>query len=417
MADISHDIIIAGGGITGSTLALALAAQGYRPALIDRQLNDYREATGDEPASLRVSTIYAGELNALQRLGVRCANEAPDRQGGDFQRMHIWESGTRAAITFDGATIGQNRLGSVIENRLLIGALLQRLQAAECDLITASIKEIAWSETAVSATLDNGQTLSTPLLVAADGTESFIRRRAALDIVRRDYHQDAIVATVKPARGHQQTAWQKFLPGGPVALLPLANGYCSIVWSTDPDHADHLLNLSNKEFCQQLGAATDTRLGIITETSPRSRFPLFRQQARRYIGNRVALVGDAAHRIHPLAGMGANLGITDALALAELLQGPVQDPGSPAILNPYQRWRLSEVNAYIAAQEALRDCYRWDTRMTAGVRGAGVALLNRSTLVKPELLLRSIGLSGHQPALMRPFSAPAAADPHTGRTS
>jgi len=149
----------------------------------------------------------------------------------------------------------------------------------------------------------------------------------------------------------------------------------------------------------------DGKLGVITDSSARFSFPLFQQQARRYVGNRIALIGDAAHRIHPLAGMGANLGIADALTLAELLADQTGDPGSPELLNRYDRWRRSEVNAYMTAQEMLRSCYRWSVRPATDVRGLGVSMLNKSVIVKPELLLRTIGLTGNLPRLMQPMTS------------
>jgi len=403
-----YDIIIAGSGIAGSTLAVALADEGYRLAVVDPQLSTQQQSPTDELTRLRVSTIYAGELNALQRLGVWSIVDDSVEQNGqncDFQRMHIWETGNRAAITFDGATIGQSRLGAVVENHRMVSALHRRLESTIAVLINAAVADISWSDSSsVTVVLESGEKLTAPLLVAADGTDSGIRRRAQIDILRRDYHQQAVVATVKPARHHQHTAWQKFLPTGPVALLPLAEGYCSIVWSTDPDHAEQLVAQTDTDFCRALGEVIDGKLGVITDNSARFRFPLFRQQAQRYIGDRIALIGDAAHRIHPLAGMGANLGITDALALAQVVADQGDDPGGPAGLNRYERWRLSEANAYIAAQEALGACYRWPTGPASGLRGLGVSLLDRSTIVKPELLLSTIGLSGNLPRLMRPLS-------------
>ncbi|RLA09715.1 MAG: 2-octaprenyl-3-methyl-6-methoxy-1,4-benzoquinol hydroxylase, partial [Gammaproteobacteria bacterium] len=235
--------------------------------------------------------------------------------------------------------------------------------------------------------------------------DSGIRRQAQIDISRRDFHQQAVIATVKPARNHQHTAWQKFLPGGPIAFLPLADGYCSIVWSTGIEHAGQLVNQSDADFRRELGDVIDGKLGVITDSSARFSFPLFQQQARRYVGNRIALIGDAAHRIHPLAGMGANLGIADALTLAELLADQTGDPGSPELLNRYDRWRRSEVNAYMTAQEMLRSCYRWSVRPATDVRGLGVSMLNKSVIVKPELLLRTIGLTGNLPRLMQPMTS------------
>lgn len=407
----AYDVIIAGAGIVGGTLATALAQQGLRLALIDTQFStklttpasNYDSSPTDDHAHLRVSAIYAGELTALRRLGIWPPLEESDYRAGEFQRMHIWESQNRAAITFDAAEIGLPRLGAVIENQRLVSALYQKLESAEVSLINSRVAETHWPDKqSVEVILENGERLSGSLLVAADGTHSTIRRQAGIDISRRDYHQQAVVATVKPQQHHQYTAWQKFLPTGPVAFLPLAEGDCSIVWSTDPDSAAALVNQSDTHFCQKLAEAINGKLGPITESSRRISFPLFQQQARSYIGNRIALIGDAAHRIHPLAGMGANLGITDALVLAQLLENPSHDYGNSELLNRYDRQRRSQVNAYLSGQEALRNCYRWSSPLASGLRRLGVTLLDKSKMVKPELLEHTLGLSGNLPRLMRP---------------
>ncbi len=395
---LDYDIIIAGAGITGSTLARALAPSGLRLALIDPAPDAFKTAPASALNRQRFSAIYGGQINALQRLD--SWPETDDRSGQEFQRMHIWESQNRAAIAFDSTTLGQTRLGAVIGNEQLVSALHSSIDSTRATKINRGISAISWpSPGAVSVVLDNGEQLSTRLLVAADGTNSNIRQQSRIDIDRRDYHQHAVVATVKPARHHNQTAWQKFLPSGPVAFLPLADGYCSIVWSTDSEHATALVSQSDEQFCEQLGDAINGQLGVIKESSMRFKFPLFRQQARRYCADRIALIGDAAHRIHPLAGMGANLGITDALALAELINSHSSDPGNSALLANYDRWRRSGVNSYLAAQELLSSCYRWSAG--SALRGLGVSLLNRSVLVKPELLRQTIGLTGNLPQLMK----------------
>ncbi|RLA11756.1 MAG: hypothetical protein DRQ52_09040, partial [Gammaproteobacteria bacterium] len=208
----NYDIIIAGSGIAGSTLAVALAQQGLRLAIIDPLLPTTQQPAANELARLRVSAIYAGELNALQQLGVWPGTNESDELSDGFQRMHIWETENRAAITFDGATIGQSRLGAIIENQHLVGALHKRLGSTAATLINASIAHTSLPDlTSVTVTLNNGEKLTAQLLVAADGTDSGIRRQAQIDISRRDFHQQAVIATVKPARNHQHTAWQKFL--------------------------------------------------------------------------------------------------------------------------------------------------------------------------------------------------------------
>ena len=397
------DIIIAGGGIAGFTLAASLRDSGLKIALIDPGLNHHHQpgyAANTGLENPRVSAIYAGQMQALQQLGIwpepLSGSLDSDQLGRSaaFNRMQIWDHSNRQSINFNGQEIGIDSLGWIIENHKLVTAQQQLLTNSTTSLISDTITAIDYPEPqAVHAQLHSGSTLSCRLLVAADGSNSRLRRLAEIDIERLSYGQWAVTALVKPAQHHQFTAWQKFLAEGPVALLPLADGYCSMAWSTHPDQAQQLVDLADSSFEQQLAETLDGRLGAIKQTSARTRFPLFRQLARRYYGNRLALIGDAAHHIHPLAGMGANLGIIDALQLAEKINQNTDDPGRMKMLRSYDRQRRSQVGRYVTAQETLRWCYGWSVPTAQQLRGLGVGLLDKSMVLKPELLLQTVGLN------------------------
>ena len=397
------DIIIAGGGIAGLTLAALLRNSGLTIALIDPGLENTTHTSRHNDSTLenpRVSAIYAGQMRALQTVGIwpqpPINNLTTDQIGRSaaFNRMRIWDQGNRQSISFDRAEIGSDSLGWIVENRKLIHALQQLLATSSVELINDTIETIDHpSPQSIRSQLQSGTGLSCRLLVAADGSNSRLRRLAEIDIERLNYGQWAVTATVKPAQHHQFTAWQKFITSGPVALLPLADGFCSMVWSTDAEHSEQLINLPDAAFQQQLAETLDGQLGAIRRSSARARFPLFRQQALRYHGNRLALIGDAAHHIHPLAGMGANLGIIDALKLSEIIKHNLDDPGRTKLLKSYDRQRRSQVNNYVTAQETLRWCYGWSLPTAQKLRGLGVGLLNKDMILKPELLLQTVGLN------------------------
>ncbi|MBL4622639.1 MAG: FAD-dependent monooxygenase [Immundisolibacteraceae bacterium] len=400
---LDFDIIIAGGGIAGLTLAAALRDSGLTVALIDPGLDHPHQPDHIGNPALenpRVSAIYSGQMRLLQQLGI-CPEQLMNNldsgqfgRGAAFKRMHIWDHSNRQSVSFDGNDVGIESLGWIIENRKLISAQYKLLSNSSTSLISDTITAIDYPEPqAIRAQLQSGSTLSCRLLIAADGSSSRLRRLAEIDIERLNYGQWAVTALVKPAQHHQFTAWQKFLADGPVALLPLADGYCSMVWSTNPGQAQQLVDLSESSFQQQLAETLDGRLGAIEQSSARARFPLFRQQALRYYSNRMALIGDAAHHIHPLAGMGANLGIVDALQLAEKIKQNADDPGRVKMLRSYDRQRRTEVDRYVSAQDSLRWCYGWSLPTAQKLRGLGVGLLDKSMILKPELLLQTLGLN------------------------
>jgi 2-octaprenylphenol hydroxylase len=310
-----YDVLIAGGGITGLTLACALKTTGLRIGVIDR----------NEPAALQ--DAYALRVSAINRASLEVFNQAgalermQQLRVSPFCEMHVWDSTGVGEIHFDSAELGLDALGYIVENNVIQLALLETArQSATIDwLCPAQIESIDISGAPRQVELIDGGALTARLLVGADGSQSAVRSAMGIELMRKSYRQRAIVCTVRTEEAHQATAWQCFLPSGPLAFLPLADGSCSIVWSLDEARADEIMALDDQAFSQQLEQAFEYRLGTVELVSERGMFPLGHGHVDRYVQEGVALIGDAAHNIHPLAGQGANLGIMDAACLAGVI--------------------------------------------------------------------------------------------------
>ena len=246
-------------------------------------------------------------------------------------------------------------------------------------------------EQCVVVELDNGEQLSTDLIVGADGANSFVRDLANIDVTVDDYAQRGLVATVKTQHHHQFTAWQRFQSTGPLAFLPLSDDSCSIVWTLPSDRADYYLSLNKIDFKLALAEAFEHKLGKITKVSQRAAFPLRGSQAKPYVLHRVALVGDAAHTIHPLAGQGVNLGIKDAVELAQQLSS-TNDCGSLKALRRYERARRGDNVITMRAMEGFRLLFGHDANAVKSIRNTGMKLFNDLPLVKNQVIKKAMGL-------------------------
>ena len=384
----SPEVVIAGGGIVGAALALELARAGVAVAMVEP--GRPREPEPDRPPEARVAAIGAASQALLQRLGVW--RDLPVRRVTPYRRMCVWDAAAAGEITFDAAQLHCRDLGHIVEHAELQHALWRALSAqAGCDARPAeAVIDYQVCADAVTVRLRGGARLRSRLLVAADGGDSVIRALAGIGTLDRDYAQQGVVARIRTARGHGHTAWQRFLPDGPLAVLPLWDDYSAMVWSTGPEHAAQLCRMADDDFRRQLAIALDQRLGDILAAGPRLAFPLHRRLAKAITAPRLALIGDAAHVIHPLAGQGVNLGLRDAMVLAQSITvalGQGRDPGGPRVLQRYRRRRSADIAVTGYAMDGFDRVFRSDTLALTLARTLGLAWVDRSAALK-RLLLR-----------------------------
>ncbi len=397
-----YDVIIVGAGMVGATLGCALAQSDFRIALIDPApvAANLSQAQFD----LRVSAITRASQRIFQSLGVWPEMERV--RVSPFRQMHVWDAGGNQSIHFDAADVAEDTLGHIVENRVIQSALHQRLDAfTNADLrIPAALDELHIEDDGVRLVLADGTALRAGLVVGADGVGSAVRKLSGIATRGWRYDQCGVVAAVRPQRFHRETAWQRFLPSGPLAFLPLANGWCSIVWTNSPDQAAALVEMDEAQFRSKLESAFESRLGPILECGPRAQFPLRLQHTTEYVRPRVALLGDAAHSIHPLAGQGVNLGLLDAAALADVLEkgrSGGRDPGEFALLRRYERWRKGDNLATMAVMDGFKRLFGIRAVPIRLLRNLGLGAFDRATPLKRIIIQHAMGLSGDLPPLAR----------------
>jgi 2-octaprenyl-3-methyl-6-methoxy-1,4-benzoquinol hydroxylase/2-octaprenylphenol hydroxylase len=386
------DVAVVGGGMVGAAAALALARAGFATALLEARAP--APWHGEDEVDLRVVGLAPSSIALLDGLDVWTSIR--DCRAAAYAQMHVWDARSGAAIDFDAATAGRAWLGWIVENSLVQWTLWQALDAAGVQrLCPAQVTGYQAHEDRVVLELEAGGTTSVAarLLVAADGAGSPLRGMAGLQTHGRDYGQRAVVAHVATERAHQYTAWQRFLPGGPLALLPLADGRSSIVWSLPEAEAQRVLALDDAGFCRELGIASDLRLGKVLSTTRRAAFPLRLQLADAYQAERFVLLGDAAHAVHPLAGQGVNLGLRDVAELRDTLvaaRAAGRDIAAAHVLRRYARRRRSADTLDAWSFDALARIYAWQAPPLVAARALGVRLAD------------------HLPPLKRRFAAHAA---------
>ncbi len=386
------DVIILGGGMVGLAFACALKNTGLRVVLIERGEAPVRESLGRD---CRVSAIVRGNVQILQGLGVW---EHLAGVAGPMRAMRIWDNQETGGIRFDAGEIGADALGYLIENSQTQKAMHKVLLDAErfefC--CPAEVDEIEWGDERVHVALKDGRKLSAPLIVGADGGRSWLRQQAGISCHQRDFHQQGIVATVRPERPHGGIAYQRFLPTGPLAMLPMSGDLCSIVWSAEDAEAERLMGMDDEAFLTALNRLFGPVLGRIVEAGQRAAFPLKAQLARHFVRPRLALIGDAAHTIHPLAGLGVNLGLRDAMVLAQEIADAKrfdEDWGKLSVLNRYMKQRLPDVLSVMGAMEGFHQLFTHDVPGLKLLRGAGMRLIGNSGAIKHLLMRNSTGLS------------------------
>ena len=391
------DIVIAGGGMVGACLAAALADSHWRVAVLEARAPN--TTWPDSLYDLRVSAISRASEMLFRAIGAWDAME--QLRVTAFREMHVWDSGGRGEIHFDSADIGEPTMGHIIENRVIQSALWRRMEQSENITIVcpATVSDHETSDAGITITLADGRQLRARLLVGADGADSKVRELACINHYSQPYEQHAVVATVHTEQWHRETAWQRFLSEGPLAFLPLTKDCCSIVWTTTSAQAQHFLALTESEFNAQLSGNFAHKLGSVSVRGPRAAFPLRRQYAEQYVKPRLALIGDAAHTIHPLAGQGANLGFLDAAQLADVLLSSAaqKDPGAFALLRRYERARKGDNLLMMSVMDGFNKLFSDDATPLRLLRNAGLALANRVDPLKQSIMLRAMGLEGDLP--------------------
>lgn len=412
-AQYEFDVVIVGGGMVGASLACALAGSGLRLALLDSQPFAAPELVvdpADQSFDPRVSAITPASQHFLREIGIWDAILA--RRCSPYTDMHVWDGDGTGSIHFSATDIHADLLGHIIENSVIVAALQQRLRQspditllAPVTLIGVQAPDAALPEAPVQIELADGSRVSTRLLVAADGANSTVRELAGFQTRAWDYEHHAIVTTVQTQLPHRQTAIQRFMDAGVLAFLPLRSAvsgvrddqqqHCSIVWSVLPEVAQTLMALDDATFARELQAAIENRLGVIESVDKRFSFPLRQRHAHSYVQQGIALIGDAAHTIHPLAGQGVNLGFQDASALAEeILQAlsKGRDFADLRTLRRYQRRRIGHNLGMMWMMEGFKRLFAEQPLAVRWLRNAGMAGLDKTVLLKNHILRSAMGI-------------------------
>ena len=391
------DIIVVGGGMVGATFASRAAQEGYDVVVLDAAPPPV--APSGEPFAPRVVALSRASQKTLIATGAWAHLDASRVQ--DYEHMRVWDAAGGPfeddALLFSAGEIGEANLGCIAENDAVAAAAYTA--AANESTVSwhaeARVADISISERSARVSLEDGQSISGALVVAADGARSASRDLLGITVQRGQYAQHAVVTHVTMEQAHQQTAWQRFLPSGPLALLPLADGNVSIVWSTDSAAAQALCALDEAAFCAALTDASGGVLGAASACTRRYTFELGWLHVERYTGERFALMGDAAHVVHPLAGLGVNLGLSDAATLAEALaraRATHRDIGGSLVLRPYARTRKSENALMLEALSALHRVFGVDQFAASLVRRAGLRIVNSARPLKRQFIKRAMGL-------------------------
>ncbi len=396
-----YDVVVVGAGMVGSAFAALLADSGaghaVKIALIEANKFVAPEGEGFDP---RVVALTEASRKMLAQIGVW--QEIEGVRVCPYTGMQVWDAEGTGRIEFDCEEIRQPNLGHIVENSVIVAALLRKIEQLESvDLLCpASVENISSNETGVDISLADGTVLRADLLVAADGAMSRVRDMAGLKMREWAYGHTAIVTTITTEKPHQFTARQRFMAAGPLAFLPLRaiDGnchHCSLVWSQKTEAAGELMALTDEEFCRQLGYASEFCLGNITAVEKRFSFPLRQRHAIDYIRPGLALVGDAAHTIHPLAGQGVNLGFQDVMTLVEEVTTALDkgmSPGDPLVLGRYQRRRKPHNLGMMAAMEAFKRLFEEEALPIKLLRNIGMSGVNAVAPLKNELIRRAMGL-------------------------
>lgn len=401
---LKYDIIINGGGMVGLAMAASLAESDLKILLIEKQ-NLSELLTDDllaeqkieaQDFDVRVSAISPGNREFLSKLNAW--QNIPVQRQAKYQTMKVWDGDGTGKIEFSAAEIAQPDLGVIVENRVLQAALLKTIQAygnIQC-YFGLEILQLETFDDYITLHLSDGLDVSGQLLIAADGAHSSVREKLSIESKQTSYSQIAFVANVTTELSHQKTAWQRFTPFGPVAFLPLVDDkLCSVVWSLDQDKAEQIKELSKEDFVAKLQQAFESTLGQLTAVSKHYGFPLIKRHSQSYLADRVALVGDAAHTIHPLAGQGVNLGFQDVECLSKLilsLQQQQRDFGLKQNLRPFERERKTENLIMQNAMSGFKHLFANQSMPVTLVRNLAMSTLDKIPMAKEMIIKKAMGI-------------------------
>ena len=392
-------VAIVGGGLVGATLALALDRAGLTATVIEPR----PPVAGREDADPRTVALSPASIELLRSLG---AWRGEDGVPGacPYTAMEVWDADGTGRVRFEAEDLDVPSLGAITPNGYLLAQLWRRLEDRDIARVTgAGVEALARDASGVRLTLDDGRTVDAALAVAADGGRSRLRKLAGIPATADPMGQLAVATTAVVERPHEATAWQRFLDTGPLAFLPLpddAEGRhrVSVVWSLDEAAAERVRNLDDAAFAAALTRAFEGRLGAVLATGPRGSFPLVQVHAARYVDERIVLVGDAAHVIHPLAGQGVNLGLKDVAALTEVLAGIAAGPaadrlGSATLLARYERARRGDNALALGAMDGFRRLFGADDPTVRLLRNTGLAWVDRLAPIKRAFAEHALGLT------------------------
>ncbi len=370
------DVAIVGGGVIGAACALSLTALGLEVALVEgREIPPWSAPHPD----LRVYAFAPDNAALLEETGIW--SSVSNARIQPYRRMRVWDAAGGGDLVFDADALGRDQLGWIVEHGLLVDRLWAALPAAGVRLYCpARVETMEQDEAGVRLRLEDGTRLEARVAIAADGADSTLRALAGVEVSTRDYGQRGVVAFVETEKSNEATAWQRFLPSGPLALLPFAQGRSSIVWTLPDAEAERVLTLDDAAFDRELTNASEGRLGAVRAVSPRVAFPLRRQLADMYLAGRVLVMGDAAHVVHPLAGQGVNLGLRDARRLRDAIADARTrriEWDTPHRLARWARECRSENAAAAYAFDGINRVFSNDEMPTTLLRGVALGLAGK----------------------------------------